>query len=609
MKLFNTLLALLALSLLTSAASMPAPAVDTNGEGIVTIITADVSPGNGYVHLVLPPYISTDTQQSMAYAAAAASDAAGVPFENYDYYYSIETNAEVIDGPSGGVAMGLAVYSELAHRKLRSDMAATGTIDDLGVLGTIGGVVQKADALAQKNITLLIVPFGQSQEAGIDLSAYGATRGIQIVEARSLREAIGFAFTKEGEKVNYTPPQQPRFSIDYYNATSKTAPIAAVAGQELNRYFQRISTNASSVSKQALEEVLNNSRELYEKGYSYSAANLLFVTQVSLDTLDLATANTSRESVRNESLSLRQQLESYEFKQLTIDNFEIVAGAQLRAHWAEDRVTNILDALDHGAPERALYRDLALARNWARAAKALDQAAPSTGKTINELTLRSMASTLVEAASRASETIIDEEGDQHLQGARTAFSKSRYAAAILDATLAGSFYHSASETANLTSKEQQSLAINASQNLRKSSELSSAWAEAYQAHALYDLEEGNRTQVAGFYEQAYKLFFLSGLTEEKMSQARTLALATPSPTATEQPALNVIVTQQEENNPIASFLKEPGSSKAIIGFLVGMILASLAAIIIYVSTRPSETTARSTKEARKTKSLWRRRSR
>ncbi|MDA8374948.1 MAG: PDZ domain-containing protein [Actinomycetota bacterium] len=94
-----------------------------------------------------------------------------------------------IGGPSAGLAFTLGVLQGLGvlHLSAGATVAATGTMDPQGQVGDVGGVRQKAIAVAREGAKVFLVP---PQEVA---AARGADqKGLVIVPVTTLRSAIGY---------------------------------------------------------------------------------------------------------------------------------------------------------------------------------------------------------------------------------------------------------------------------------------------------------------------------------------------------------------------------------------------------------------------------------
>ena len=78
----------------------------------------------------------------------------------FTFPFRVSVDTTNIGGPSAGLAMTLAIFDDLTPGDLAGSarVAVTGTIDDAGSVGEIGGIEQKAVAARAAHVTLFIVP-------------------------------------------------------------------------------------------------------------------------------------------------------------------------------------------------------------------------------------------------------------------------------------------------------------------------------------------------------------------------------------------------------------------------------------------------------------------
>ncbi len=98
---------------------------------------------------------------------------------------SIDTTA--IGGPSAGFAMALSLTNQLLNGRLLGgrSVAASGTIDQDGAIGDVGGVPEKAIAVGRANFTWFFVP-----KSEVEAARSTAPSSVHVVGVRSLAEAI-----------------------------------------------------------------------------------------------------------------------------------------------------------------------------------------------------------------------------------------------------------------------------------------------------------------------------------------------------------------------------------------------------------------------------------
>ena len=108
-------------------------------------------------------------------------------FEEIDLHVHVPAGAIPKDGPSAGVTIATALYSALAKKKVRSDVAMTGEITLRGRVLPIGGLKEKALAALRAGITTVIIPEHNKKD---------------LVEIpKDLREKINFVAVKNMDKI------------------------------------------------------------------------------------------------------------------------------------------------------------------------------------------------------------------------------------------------------------------------------------------------------------------------------------------------------------------------------------------------------------------------
>ncbi len=192
-------------------------AVDPNGNGSLNRAEVEIIDGKGRVLFNTNPFVEPDTQQSLENAARAAFSFTGKSMAGKDVIFSVtNTPAQLIGGPSAGGAFAVSTVAAIEGKKVKTDVAMTGTIDPQGNVGPIGGVIEKASAAAGQGMKLFLVPAGQTkvnyykevveeQKRGfvtirrvrlvpqqIDLNEYAKENNldIEIREISTLKEAV-----------------------------------------------------------------------------------------------------------------------------------------------------------------------------------------------------------------------------------------------------------------------------------------------------------------------------------------------------------------------------------------------------------------------------------
>ncbi len=125
---------------------------------------------------------------------------------HYDFPVKVDVDTNNIGGPSAGLAMSLAVLDEITPGELAAGkrVAVTGTIDESGNVGEIGGISQKAVTARAAGARLFLVPKcsdgpGKVEcQRDLDRARERAGKDVKVVPVatfdearRALREAGG----------------------------------------------------------------------------------------------------------------------------------------------------------------------------------------------------------------------------------------------------------------------------------------------------------------------------------------------------------------------------------------------------------------------------------
>jgi len=131
-------------------------------EGSMMNITAEVVAGRGRVLVRTVPLMGIVFQDAANTAVTVARDRTGANLSASDFIFSIEAPGEVpaVDGPSAGALMCLLAIADLRGLRLDPRVTLTGTIEEDGRIGAIGGVLEKAQAAKAAGKTLFLLPEG-----------------------------------------------------------------------------------------------------------------------------------------------------------------------------------------------------------------------------------------------------------------------------------------------------------------------------------------------------------------------------------------------------------------------------------------------------------------
>jgi PDZ domain-containing protein len=110
----------------------------------------------------------------------------------------IEMNTEEIGGPSAGLMFSLEIYNQLTKKDMTSgyEIAGTGTIDDEGRVGRIGGISQKVVAAANSGAEIFLAPNEEGEKGSNYQEALAAAEKIdtemKVVPIDTFEEAVQY---------------------------------------------------------------------------------------------------------------------------------------------------------------------------------------------------------------------------------------------------------------------------------------------------------------------------------------------------------------------------------------------------------------------------------
>ena len=113
-------------------------------------------------------------------------------FEEVDIHIHVPAGAIPKDGPSAGVTIATALYSALAKKKVRQDIAMTGEITLRGRVLPIGGLKEKALAALRANIKTVIIPEDNKKDL-VDIPK-DLREKIKFIAVKNMNQILRLAF-------------------------------------------------------------------------------------------------------------------------------------------------------------------------------------------------------------------------------------------------------------------------------------------------------------------------------------------------------------------------------------------------------------------------------
>ncbi len=129
-------------------------------KGSMMDISVEIDPGKGRVLVETKPLMGVVFQDAANTAVFLAQNITNSNLMASDTIFSITAADEVpsVDGPSAGALMTLLMISALKNEQLNDSVTMTGTIDQYGNVGAVGGIVEKAEAAKDSGKELFLLP-------------------------------------------------------------------------------------------------------------------------------------------------------------------------------------------------------------------------------------------------------------------------------------------------------------------------------------------------------------------------------------------------------------------------------------------------------------------
>jgi len=410
--------------------SLYVPAVINENYSDMLKINVNTQPGVGEVYISVGPTIGTSTQDSEKIAADVAYRIADS--RDCDVMLKIETPESVskIDGPSAGAAMTLLILSALQQNTLRSDFSITGTIEEDGKVGMVGGVPLKTEAVANLGKKLFLVPDLDSTDKALVL-VMQKYYDIVVFKVDTIEEAYEIVKnismpTSNIILVNETSPSF-RNAILNHKYSDYFANVAGMMIDDSEENILDISTRQPNAEGNMLSR-LEIAKAAKETGNYYTAANTVFLLSIDSNVLDY-----SEENVLLHMENVLDCIDNFELNDVensAVDNFELAAAANLRYLWAIKKIPT-----DYSAETLTMklkeYSDTLYAENWCNAARDMSTYKHDSGE-VNLTKAKEIAEELLAEAYK--EDILNESTDLNWRWeiASKAYDEGMYVESIID---------------------------------------------------------------------------------------------------------------------------------------------------------------------------------
>jgi len=134
-------------------------------------------------------------RDSVFNAAAVLRAVAGIDLCDFDLHVNV-IGGGLIDGPSAGLAMVVAMMSAVQRRPIRQDVAMTGEVSIQGRVRQVGGIPEKLVGARQAGMRKVLVPAENAAEVG------EPPRGLEVVPVATVQEALPHLFEARAARLS-----------------------------------------------------------------------------------------------------------------------------------------------------------------------------------------------------------------------------------------------------------------------------------------------------------------------------------------------------------------------------------------------------------------------
>ena len=348
-------------------------------KGSVVTMTLEIKPGAGRVFIESFPLTKIDTQITTRTAEQIACEYLDADCSGYDFFYTLNSSAVTVGGPSAGAATAALTVAVLENAKINDSVSITGTINAGNLIGTVGGLKEKIKAASDAGIKIVIVPFGEQISEGNktkSLSDYSKELNISIVEASTLDDALQVLTGKKRKEpernFSISPVYISTMSSIAQKMCNKSTQIMVDLLQE-NFNTGNVLDNKSLGLEQDSNNLTEKAAEAVRNGNYYSAASYCYGSSLRNIQIAIIEKNLTQNQMNKTAGNLSKEIDAYEksadkWNLSTITNLESYIIVKSRLYEARKNLKEFYEANSTDETVLALASAIARfssAKSWA----------------------------------------------------------------------------------------------------------------------------------------------------------------------------------------------------------------------------------------------------
>lgn len=447
-----------------------APAVINENSSQMIKIDVDIKQGgidsngteNGKVYYALDPVIGSETQKSILtanYVARQIAQKSKINTSDCDVFVKIsnENGVSYIEGPSASALFTVIILSGFENKKLRSDTTMTGTIEQDGRIGSVGGLPLKAEAAYKLGFKRIIFPIMENSEK-IELLMFKRYYNITVLQAKGIEDAYKFMTSESNYSENLSLSAEKTEVFSTVNFTHRYADWINNVTKEMISDAEKAMDLTQIEYKENFESRLQNSKNAFDANHYYTAANIAFLLSI-----DKEVSLFSKERLLAEYKETKDCLDKFKEKDeeirksLNDENLQVIGPAETRYFWAKVKLNQTIDekeifsiatknqTSEFISPLLTKYKDIVNAKYWCLAANHMIQNVKdyegenyttNGNHAFEENRLKTYVRNVLDGLA------IEEQNTDavfRMQSAEAAFNEGRYLSALVDAAYIKSY--------------------------------------------------------------------------------------------------------------------------------------------------------------------------
>jgi len=353
--------------------------------GSVASLKLELVPGTGRIFIETYPLTKIDTQISARIAKEIACKFVDADCRKHDFIYTIRSGGPTIGGPSAGAAISAITIAALDDLYVDKGVTVTGTIGSGGLVGSVGGILQKTQAAIKNDIHTILIPAGErfatnisnikiiinttdnnsnistpQNISKIDLVEYGKANNVDVVEVFSIAQVVTALTGKHYPEFNTSISSPGYYKNTMSNLAEELCSRAKTKKKELSVEIIEIahknlnnSENTSTIIARG-DDLLNKSNVAYDEERYYASASFCYGAGLQYNSLYWLGNNIS-----DIEYVINSELEKYSNHKLpeiaTITDLQTAMLVQERILEAIDYLKQAKEGLDNNRTLTARY--------------------------------------------------------------------------------------------------------------------------------------------------------------------------------------------------------------------------------------------------------------